>query len=229
LRRETVAEIPADVPARLGLGNALRSQGMLDDAIAAYREAVVLKPDDPATHLELARALGEKRLREEATSEYREAIRLKPDDPAGHSAFAGFLHGYGDVGAREAELAEYREAVRLHTRGTPWSHANLVSILSLSPERQLRNPAEALEQARKAVEITQGGHPTFQTMLALAAYRSGLYEEALEALDKAKALVGYQEDALVLFLMAMIHGQKGEKEQARPWFDKAVAWLKAQS
>jgi hypothetical protein len=51
---------------------------------------------------------------------------------------------------------------------------------------------------------------------------------ALAALDKATALGG-KEDATSWFLMAMIHGQKGEKEQTRPWFDKAVAWMKARS
>ena len=115
--------------------------------------------------------------------------------------------------AREAELAEFREAAHLDTNGTPWARSELVWILAISPEPRLRNPAEALEHARKAVEITRGEHPAFQTTLALAAYRSGLYEEALAALDKVKALGG-TEDATHWFLLAMIRGQEGKKTGA---------------
>jgi hypothetical protein len=46
----------------------------------------------------------------------------------------------------------------------------------------------------------------FEDLLAL--------DEALAALDKAKTLGG-KEDAAGSFLLAMIHWQKGEKEQAR--------------
>jgi tetratricopeptide (TPR) repeat protein len=176
-------------------------------------------------HLELAKVLRKKGLREAAAAEYREAIRLKPDDVAVHFEFGNFHHDSSDE--RDAELAEFREAARLHTGGTPWAHGELVWILTMSDVPGLRNPAEALEHARKAVEITQGQHPAFQAILALAAYRSGLYAEALAALDKSMALGG-EEDATLTFLMAMTHAQKGEQKQARPWFDKAVAWMKAQ-
>jgi tetratricopeptide (TPR) repeat protein len=214
-----------DAPAHYELAHALQRNGLHDEAIVAFREAIRLKPDDFATHLELARVLREKGQREEAAAEFREAIRLKPDDAAAHFEFGSFHHD--SSGERDAELAEFREAARLHIKGTPYAHGELVWILTMSDVPRLRNPAEALEHARKAVEITQGQHPAFQAMLALAAYRSGLHDEALAALDKAKQLGG-KEDATAWFLLAMIHWQKGEKEHSRPWFDKAVAWMKAQ-
>ena len=153
---KTLTEAEA-IDAYRALGKTLAAGRDWDKAAVAYREAIRLKPDDPATHLELAKILGQKGLREEATAEYREAIRLKPDDAATHFEFGNFLHD--DSGAREAELAEFREAARLDTKGTPWARAELVWILTLSDVPRLRNPAEALEHARKAVEITRGQHP----------------------------------------------------------------------
>jgi tetratricopeptide (TPR) repeat protein len=125
-------------------------------------------------------------------------------------------------------IEQYRAAARLAPDGLAWTRFELVWQLTSAPEPALRDPAEALDHARKAVEITQGKHPAFQAVLALAAYRSGLYEEARAALDKTVSLGG-KEDATLTFLMAMVHAQKGEHEQARAWFDKGVAWMKAQS
>jgi tetratricopeptide (TPR) repeat protein len=188
---------------------------------AVRQEAV----PEPMPHLELAKVLRKKGLREAAAAEFREAIRLAPDDAAAHFEFGVFYHDTRD--GRDAELAEFREAARLDSQGTPWARAELVWILTMSDVPGMRNPAEALDHARKAIEITEGQHPHFQAILALAAYRSGLHDEALAALERAKALGG-SEDATAWFLRAMIHWQKGEKEEARPWFDKAVAWMKAQ-
>jgi WD40 repeat protein/serine/threonine protein kinase/Tfp pilus assembly protein PilF len=226
IRRDSVRLNPDDAGAHRRLAVALDARGLHDEAIAELRESIRLDPDDPAAHLEVAKVISRTGARSEATAEYREAIRLAPDDPAAHFEFGDFLHG--DSGARDAELGEFREAARLHTGGTPWAHGELVWILTLSDVARLRNPAEALEHARKAVEITRGEHPPFQSTLALAAYFSGLHEEALAALDKFQALGG-KDDATTLFLRAMIHGQKAEKEQAGAWFDRAVAWMKAQS
>ena len=52
-----VEDKPDDASARYDLGNALRLQGKLDEAIAAYREAIRLKPDDPFANITLSWAL----------------------------------------------------------------------------------------------------------------------------------------------------------------------------
>ena len=51
------AESPDNAWARYDLGNALREQGKLDEAIAAYREAIRLNPDDPFANITLSWAL----------------------------------------------------------------------------------------------------------------------------------------------------------------------------
>ena len=61
--------------------------------------------------------------------------------------------------------------------------------------------------------------------LALAEYRLGNWAGSLEACDRSIAL-GKGGTAYDWFFQAMARGQKGDKEQARKWFDKAVAWTK---
>ena len=61
------------------------SQGKLDEAIAAYREAIRLKPDYAEAHSNLGIALAGQGKLDEAIAEYREAIRLKPDYAAAHN------------------------------------------------------------------------------------------------------------------------------------------------
>jgi tetratricopeptide (TPR) repeat protein len=184
LRRDLGAAVPDDAPAHFFLGDALRSQGKLDDAIAVYREALRLDPNDAKLHDGQARALAGKGLRREAIAEYREAARLMPE-------------------------------------GLPWTRFELVSLLANAPETSLRNPPEALEHARRGVEITGGKSPGLHGALALAEYRSGHWDEALDALQKIETLggtdYGYQ-----WFLRAVIHAQIGEKEHARSWFERAV-------
>ncbi len=52
-----VALRPNSPGARLNLGNALKAQNKLDDAIAAYRDAIRLKPEYAEAHTTLGLAL----------------------------------------------------------------------------------------------------------------------------------------------------------------------------
>ena len=61
--------------------------------------------------------------------------------------------------------------------------------------------------------------------LALAEYRMGLWAESIAASDRAIGL-STEVDASNWFFLAMARWQLGEKDQARKWFDKAVAWTK---
>ena len=67
------------------LGMALRAQGRLDEAIAAYRRAVELKADDADLHSNLGIALQETGRIDEAIAAYRRAIELKGDYAVAHN------------------------------------------------------------------------------------------------------------------------------------------------
>ena len=63
------------------LGNALTGGGRWDDALLAYRQAILLDPGFAQAHNNLGSALGKKGEFDAAISEYRSAIALRPDLP----------------------------------------------------------------------------------------------------------------------------------------------------
>ena len=91
------------------LGTALFHLGKLDDAVAAYREALRIKPNYAEAHGNLGRALHEQGKHDAAAAAYRVALRIKPDDPSAHCNVGAALHSQGKL--TEA-VAAYRAALQ---------------------------------------------------------------------------------------------------------------------
>jgi tetratricopeptide (TPR) repeat protein len=58
----------------------------------------------------------------------------------------------------------------------------------------------------------------------VAHYRNGDWKEAAAALEKSIAL-SKGGTAFDWFFLAMARWQLGQKDEARKWYDKAVAWM----
>ncbi len=104
------------------------------------------------------------------------------------------------------------------------AHNTLAWRVILSPDRPRRDYDEALEHARKAVELAPKTGDIVNT-LALAEYRAGCWNESIAASERSMAL-GNGGGAYDWFFPALAYWRKGEKDEARRWFDKAVAWTK---
>jgi tetratricopeptide (TPR) repeat protein len=94
-------------------------------------------------------------------------------------------------------------------------------LLATAADPRLRDPARAVELARKAVERAPEQGAYWKT-LGAAQYRAGDWKAAIAALDKAQAL-GAGDGAAKLFL-AMAQWQLGQREQARQEYTAAVGW-----
>lgn len=86
-----------------------------------------------------------------------------------------------------------------------------------------RPPEIAVEFARKAVELASGDGRVWNT-LGVAEFRAGNWKESIDALQKSNDLRkgGDSDD---WFCLGMAHWQLGQKEEARKWYDRAVAWM----
>ncbi len=84
--------------------------GLLNDAIAEFREAIQLDPKDANDHANLGSTMMEKGLLDEAIAECREAIRLDPSEP-----FAHFIVGKAleEKTLPDEAITEYRQSIRL--------------------------------------------------------------------------------------------------------------------
>src|SRR5260370_38457232 len=85
-----------------------------------------------------------------AIADWREAVQLTPDHPSAHLILGFALQAGGKLGDEAA--AAYREAIRLKPDNA-YLRNRLAWALATVPDTKLRDPAQALVHARKAVEL----------------------------------------------------------------------------
>jgi tetratricopeptide (TPR) repeat protein len=115
---------------------------------------------------------------------------------------------------REAEALGLKEAVVPNFLA--WQLAN-------SPHATVRNPARAVALAKQAVQLGPREGDNWGT-LGTAQYRAGSFQEAVTTLQKAMQLRN-GGDSLNWFFLAMAYWQLGDKDRARLWYDRSVAWM----
>lgn len=87
-----------------GLGNALTNLGRMDEAIAAYQEALKINPNDIPTLTNLGVAYYQQGRLREAQDTFRKVLSLNPDDAETHYLLAAALIQAGDLATAEQEL-----------------------------------------------------------------------------------------------------------------------------
>jgi WD40 repeat protein/serine/threonine protein kinase len=109
---------------------------------------------------------------------------------------------------------------------------NFAWVLLISRQSRLRDPALALELARKAVAKSPSPYdakspsPYEWNTLGVALYRNGDWNAAIDALTKSEELKpDGQFTSFNGFFLAMAQWQLGHKDEACAWYDKAVTWM----
>ncbi len=100
---------PDDAHAHAALGEALRRQGKLDDAVAERCAAIQLEPDNAGAPFYLARTLYQQAKLEKAVAEFRTAIRLNPVH--GEARYNIGL-ALSEQGRLNEAIAEFRKATK---------------------------------------------------------------------------------------------------------------------
>jgi serine/threonine protein kinase len=142
----------------------------------------------------------------------------------------------GSLG-RFAEAADaYKQSLQLENDNearfpNPWfnsfSHLRpaapsnkLARLLAICPDLSRRDIPEALKLARMAVDLMPYNH-NFWNTYAIANYRAGAWDASIKAVERSMTLHS-GGDASDWFFLSLARWQKGDKDQARSWFDKAV-------
>jgi tetratricopeptide (TPR) repeat protein len=105
----------------------------------------------------------------------------------------------------------------------PETQNALAQMLAQSPDHRLRDPARAVEWAKKAVERSPPAAP-YRSTLGLALYRAGEWSGFIESIGKALELRNGGE-ATDWFILAIVHWKRGDRDQGRRWYDKGVRWM----
>jgi tetratricopeptide (TPR) repeat protein len=207
-------------PSHKNVGKARQDPERPDGAIAEPRAANRLNPDDALAHNNPGKALHDQGKLAEAIIEFKKAIELNPDDALSHSRLGYVLHGQGLLADA---IIEYKEATRLKPDDAK-THNSLAWALVLSPKRPRPDYDEGLMHARRAVELEPNEWAHIST-LALAECRSHHWAESLAASGRS---MGMENNGIAydLFPHAVARWQKGDKDEARKWLDKAIAGMK---
>jgi len=211
-RRQDLARISCN------RGSALARLGRDDEATADYRRALEAWPNYEIARLNLASALIKSGAVEEGIEVCRTGTKLHPRREEFHVWLA---HALGKAG-RWRELREVLEVGLLALPESVVLMGQSAWFLATSPLVDLREPARAVELARKTVELTPADRAHWNT-LAVALYRAGELEQALDAFGRSGEL-GNGGDAYDWFFVA-IAKHKLKQGGAKKTYERAVAWM----
>jgi len=156
------------------------SETLFRYTLAQLGEAPVSGP----LHVRLGNLLLVRGRTDDALAQFMTAVRVNPADPEGQANIANALA----IMERPAEaVSHYREAIRLKP-DWPEMLNNLAWLLATHADESVRNGAEAVRLAQRAVELTRGEQPAFLGTLAAAYAESGRFAEAIATGEKARAL-----------------------------------------
>ena len=206
---------PNCVEAHNNLGNILAARGQVEPALAEYHETLRIEPRLVPAHNNLGTLLAGQGRLAEARAEYEEALRLRPNFAEAHHNLAGLLVGRGQF---DEAVAHYLAAIRLKPDFDQARHAldaivaaerqwlgahpqdvaclnNVAWSLATNPLASLRNGAEAVEYAQRAVTLTGGREPAILGTLAAAYAEAGRFPEAARTARKALDLAARQHNS----------------------------------
>jgi serine/threonine protein kinase/tetratricopeptide (TPR) repeat protein len=188
-----------------------------------YNEAYALihgspAPEDPRLAVRRGRGLGAIGRVDEAIAEYHKAVELNTKYAPAHCNLGRALYTQGKT---DEAIAEFGIAIELDPKDVT-SQNDLAWLLATCPDAALRDPLRAVEIATKAVEL-RPMEGTFRNTLGVALYRAGDWHAAIEALDKSLEL-RQGGDAFDWYFLAMAEWQRGNKDDARKWYEKARDW-----
>jgi protein O-mannosyl-transferase len=182
---------PASAEAHNNLGRSLVGMGKFDLAVPHLRKAAELKADSAEVHNSLAVALVKTGQVDEAIAHFNRAVQINSGFAEAHFNLGDALY-YLQGRAREA-LAHWQAVLRVDPNHLPVLN-QIAWLLATHPDASLRNGAQAVEFAERAVRQSGGKNPAFCDTLAAAYAEVGRFSEAVELTSRNLALARQQNN-----------------------------------
>jgi Flp pilus assembly protein TadD len=191
LFRHAVEISPRSALAYCNLGDGLFRNGHVKEACLALETATRIRPNYVQAYDNLGIALLEDKRVEEARVATERVIQL---DPSNVKA----IERLGSIDAMQGKLREMIDLFRWAIASghqSPELVSKLAMTLATQPDAQMRNPAEALALAKRAVELGGKPNPYYLCSLAAALAASGRQKEAATVARQALGLARQQKKA----------------------------------
>jgi tetratricopeptide (TPR) repeat protein len=197
--------------------------GKPEKALADFSRALKLNPK--YTHAWCHRGLlyGDLGQWAKAVADLSRFIKLAPNDPR----LVEVYPRRAQANSRLARFAQARTDYEAALEQAPTDagvHNALAWLLATCPEAKLRDPGQAVELAKKAVQLAPKAGDYWRT-LGVAHYRAGDEKAAVAAFKKSMEL-RKGGDAVDCLFLAMARRKLGNHVEARKAYDQAVQWLK---
>jgi len=191
LCKELVADRPDLHAAWQMLGNFAMLKQDYAAAVKHSEEVLRIAADDPLALYRLGYAHNRLGHRAEAKETLARLIETEPDHALGLRDLGLLLQSEGDYGGAKSNLARAVES----DPDDFMALRNLAWILATHPDEEIRDGAEALRLARKAIDLVpRPGAPLLDT-LAAAQAAAGLFDQAATSAARALGLVDKSNDA----------------------------------
>ena len=174
----TLACTTGNYMAHFNLGNALRQEDRMDDAITHYEEALQIEPHDAEAHNNLGLALFQKGSVDQAMTHLRKAAQIAPHDATAQNNLGYTLLQKGRV---DEAIAHCQQAVQIRPDFAE-AHNNLGNALG-----QKGRVNEAITHFQKALEINPALAEA-DNNLGNALRQKGRVDEAIACYQKALAI-----------------------------------------
>jgi tetratricopeptide (TPR) repeat protein len=178
--RTALAIDPRNAGAHKSLGNCYIHLDQPDEAIEQFQSLVELTPNDAAAHNDLAVLLGRKGRQNEAKEHFEKAAALDPKNADAHYNL-GMIYYMRGEGA--AAATQWRAAVRLQQNQAAFLRP-LAWLLATSPDVAVRDGAEAVKLAERAVQM-KPLDPNQLGTLAAAYAEAGQFPKAVANAERA--------------------------------------------
>jgi tetratricopeptide (TPR) repeat protein len=172
------------------LADALSETGRPDAALPHFEKAAALDRNSAERHVSLGAALVQVRKFDAATAHFEKALALKPDFTQARYYLGNALFLQGRT---TAALAEWRKVLQAEPDRVPVLN-QAAWVLATSREETIRNGAEAVRLAERAVRLSGGRQARILLTLAASYAESGEYPKAVETARQAQELARQQNN-----------------------------------
>lgn len=193
----------------LVLGNLERVGGSVDAAVTAYQRSIELDANAVEAHNNLGITREKQGRPELAAAAFRSAVKLSPGRVLFHENLGRALEASGQ---HDDAIATYRGALQRNP-GSVKAMRGLGWLLAAHPDADQRDPRQALMMAQRAGQATGFRSPEVMEAIAAATARSGQFDQATAAIDRAIELARAAKRA---DLVTRYEGRKAVLAEKKP-------------
>ncbi|HET9530463.1 MAG TPA: tetratricopeptide repeat protein [Blastocatellia bacterium] len=188
---EACSHNPLFADAHNNMGLALTTLGKLEEGKAYLEEALRLRPEYADAHYNLGRNLAAQGRLDEAVYHFSRTLQIDGSYGEAH-------YHMGLAQERQGKMSEAVKNFNLALKLRPnWVEAlgHVATVLATERDPHLRNPAEAVRLAERAVYLTSGQDTASLATLASAYAEAGRFSDAIKAAQIAAEIASTSGDA----------------------------------